>query len=116
MATVGGARALSPSDIGKLVEGMKADIVLVDLSDLNMRPVRDPLLNLIYHAADRGVKDVYVDGEKVVGDGVVLTIDYEDAMGRLEEAQTKMIGQVQDHDYAGRRIDEMIPLSLPVRN
>lgn len=115
MATVGGASALSRSDIGKLAEGMKADLVLVDLSDPSMRPVRDPLLNLIYHAADRGVKDVYVDGKKVLEDGLVLTIDYEDAVCRLEEAQRMMLGQVQEYDYAGRTIEEMVPLSLPVR-
>jgi len=115
MATVGGASALSRSDIGKLAEGMKADLVLVDLSDSSMRPVRDPLLNLIYHAADRGVKDVYVDGKKVLEDGLVLTIDYEDALRRLEEAQRRMLDQVQKYDYARRTIDEMVPLSIPVR-
>ena len=115
MATVGGASALNRSDIGKLAEGMKADVVLVDLSASSMRPVRDPLLNLIYHAADRGVKDVYVDGEKVLGDGVVLTIDYEDALRRLEQSQRMMLGQVQDYDYAKRTIEEMVPFSLPVR-
>jgi cytosine/adenosine deaminase-related metal-dependent hydrolase len=115
MATVGGAKALNRNDLGKLAEGMKADIVLVDLADISMRPVRDPLLNLIYHAADRGVKDVYVNGEKVLGDGVVLTIDNQDSVRRLEEAQRMMLGQVQEFDYAGRTIDEMAPLSLPLR-
>ncbi len=115
MATVGGASALNRSDIGKLAEGMKADVVLVDLSASSMRPVRDPLLNLIYHAADRGVKDVYVDGKKVLEDGLVLTIDYEDALRRLEDAQRMMLDQVQKYDYARRTIDEMVPLSIPVR-
>jgi cytosine/adenosine deaminase-related metal-dependent hydrolase len=115
MATVGGARALNRDDLGKLAEGMKADIVLVDLADTSMRPVRDPLLNLVYHAADRGVRDVYVEGEKVVDGGVVVTIDYDDALRRLERAQKKMLGQVQEFDYAGRAIDEMIPLSFPIR-
>lgn len=115
MATVGGANALNRNDIGKLAEGMKADIVLVDLSDICMRPVRDPLLNLVYHAADRGVRDVYVDGKKVLGEGCVKTIDYEDAIKRLELAQEKMLGQVQEYDYAGRTIDEMVPMSLPIR-
>jgi cytosine/adenosine deaminase-related metal-dependent hydrolase len=116
MATVGGANALNREDIGKLAPGMKADLVLVDLSDHSMQPVRDPMLNLVYHAADRGVRDVFIDGERVVGDGEVLTIDYEDALDRCGDAQRSMLGQVQNFDYAGRSIDEMIPLSLPIRD
>jgi cytosine/adenosine deaminase-related metal-dependent hydrolase len=34
-----------------------------------MQPRHDPMRSLIYAAGDRAVKDVYVDGQKVVGDG-----------------------------------------------
>jgi cytosine/adenosine deaminase-related metal-dependent hydrolase len=114
MATVDGAKALNREDIGKLAQGMKADFVIVDLMHSSMRPVRDPLLNLIYHAADRGVRDVFINGERVVEGGMILTMDYEDALSRLGEAQQGMLDQVQHFDYAGRTIDEMIPLSLPI--
>jgi len=45
-----------------------------------MRPARDPLRNLIYTAADRAVRDVYVDGVRVVADGEVTTIDVPGAL------------------------------------
>jgi cytosine/adenosine deaminase-related metal-dependent hydrolase len=113
-ATVGGATALLRDDIGRLAPGMKADLVLVDLEHPLMRPLYDPLRNLVYTAAERAVREVYVDGTRVVADGKVLTLDQEDALGRLQQAQERMIQDVPAHDYARRRAEEIVPLSLPV--
>ena len=114
MATAGGAKALLRDDIGRLAPGARADLVLVDLSLPEMMPLRDPLKSLIYHAADRAVRDVYVDGERVVADRKVLTLDRADAAGRLQEAQARMCAEVPRHDYAGRSAAEIAPLSLPL--
>ena len=67
-ATIGGANALLRDDLGRIAPGNKADLVLVDLPVAQMRPVRDPLRSLIFHAADRAVRDVFVGGEQVVAD------------------------------------------------
>jgi cytosine/adenosine deaminase-related metal-dependent hydrolase len=114
MATVEGARAMRRDDLGRLAPGAKADIVSVDLSLPEMMPARDPLKSLIYHAADRAVRDVWVDGKQVVAEGKVLTLDREDAAGRLAEAQARMCRDVPQHDYAGRSAEEIAPLSLPL--
>lgn len=111
-ATIGGATALMRDDIGRLAPGTKADIVLCDLTNPWMMPARDPLRSLIFHAADRAVKHVFVDGEQVVGDGRVLTFDHADAAARLTEAQARMIAKVPERDYLGRSADEITPLSL----
>jgi cytosine/adenosine deaminase-related metal-dependent hydrolase len=113
-ATVGGARALRRDDIGRLAPGCKADLVLVDLADPSMVPARDPLRSLIYTAAERAVRDVYVDGIKVVGDRKVLTLDRREAAGRLAEGQRRMLEAVPRHDYAGRSADAIVPLCLPL--
>ena len=52
--------------------GAKADIVLVDLKHPAMRPKREPLRSLLYLAAERAVRDVYVDGRLVVKYGHCL--------------------------------------------
>lgn len=111
-ATVGSAKALLRDDIGRLAPGMKADIVLVDLAQPMMMPVRDPLRSLIYHAADRSVSAVYVDGVRVVENGKVLTLDFRDAGGRLEESQRHMLEAAPTRDYANRTGQEISPLSL----
>jgi len=112
-ATVGGATGLLRDDIGRLAPGTKADLVLVDLHNSWMMPVRDPLRSLIFHAADRAVRDVYVDGEKVVGNGRVLTLDQAGALERLTAAQRRMEASVPARDARGRRSVEITPLSLP---
>ncbi|MGH7263484.1 MAG: amidohydrolase family protein [Candidatus Rokuibacteriota bacterium] len=113
-ATIGGARALGREDLGRLAPGAKADLVLVDLSDVGMRPARDPLRSLVYTAAERAVRHVYVDGIRVVDDRKVLTLDRGAAVERLEAAQRRMLDAVPSRDHAGRTADQIAPLSLPL--
>ena len=108
-ATVGGAKALGRDDIGRLAPGCRADFVLVDATHPMMRPGRDPMRSLIYAAGDRALKAVYVDGQKVVEDGEVLTIDYRAAAAHLHEAQKRVIDRVPSVDWAHRGVDQISP-------
>jgi cytosine/adenosine deaminase-related metal-dependent hydrolase len=113
-ATIGGANILQRDDIGRLEPGAKADIVLVEARHPAMQPLRDPLRSLVYAAAERAVCDVYVGGEQVVADGAVLGLDHAGAALRVTEAQRRAETRVPEADYAGRRHDELVPLSLPM--
>jgi cytosine/adenosine deaminase-related metal-dependent hydrolase len=113
-ATTAGAKALMRDDLGKLAPGAKADIVLVDLHHPDMMPARDPLRSLVFHAADRAVKDVYIAGRKVVAGGQVTTLDHKGAGERLTVAQEKMMKLTRGRDYLHRTTDEVAPLTLPV--
>ncbi|MFI4986993.1 MAG: amidohydrolase family protein [Alphaproteobacteria bacterium] len=113
-ATVGGARALGRHDIGRLAPGMKADLVLIDLKDAAMMPARDPLRSLVYTACERAVRDVYIDGVKVVDDRRVVTLDHAAALEALVEAQRRMERLAPERDYRRRSAEEIAPLSLPV--
>src|SRR5690242_13786424 len=114
-ATAGGADALLRDDLGRLAVGKKADIVLVDLACPQMQPARDPLRSFVYHAADRAVRDVFVDGRQVVAGGKVLTLDQREAGARLRAAQERMEEAAPGRDYKGRSAAEITPLSLQVR-
>jgi 5-methylthioadenosine/S-adenosylhomocysteine deaminase len=62
-ATIGGAEALGLADrIGTLSPGKKADIVLLDGSDLNLFPVHDPVLSIVEQANQGNVHTVLIDG------------------------------------------------------
>jgi 5-methylthioadenosine/S-adenosylhomocysteine deaminase len=113
-ATVGGAKALMREDLGRIATGKKADLVLVDLATPQMIPARDPLRSFIYHAADRAVRDVFVDGQQVVDSGNVLTLDQAAAGERLVRAQRRMLDAAPRRDYRGRNAEEIVPLSLPM--
>jgi 5-methylthioadenosine/S-adenosylhomocysteine deaminase len=109
-ATLGGATALQRDDIGRLAPGAKADLVMVDVTAPSMRPLRDPIQSLIYAAADRAVRHVFVAGAQVVADGRVTTMDFETASLELEEAQRRVEPMVRQLDWAHRSHAELSPL------
>jgi cytosine/adenosine deaminase-related metal-dependent hydrolase len=112
-ATIGGAVALGRNDLGRLAPGAKADLVLIDLDHPSMKPGRDPLRNLIFTAAERAVKHVYIDGLQVVNNGTVLSMDCEAAADRLERAQAYAEKTVPQRDVLGRDGMEIAPPVLP---
>jgi cytosine/adenosine deaminase-related metal-dependent hydrolase len=112
-ATIGGAKALGRNDIGRLAPGCKADMVLVDMTHPMMLPTHDPVRSLIYAAGDRAIRTVLVDGETVVDDGRVLTMDYPAAAAALQEAQLRTKANVPALDWAHRSADTISPLTFP---
>lgn len=105
--TIGAAQVLGRHDIGRLAPGAKADIVIANLDEFNMRPLRDPLRNMIYSSTGRAVRDVWVDGVQRVSEGRVLTIDMAKAAAALQAEQERTIRKTAD-------IDTVSPLALPL--
>jgi len=80
MATIGGAQALHMEDqIGSLEVGKLADIVVVSTHDVNMTPVYNPYSALVYSANAANVRHVIVNGQMIMKDRHVLTVDEEEA-------------------------------------
>ena len=78
MATMSGARGLGMADeIGSLEAGKKADVILLDVSRPWLIPIRleNFCSNLVYNANGSDVTDVFVDGNDIVRDREVMTID-----------------------------------------
>jgi hypothetical protein len=84
--------------------------VLVDTNHPLMQPVRDPVRSFVFHAADRAVHTVLVDGEVVLKDGEPVHLDAKAAMAKLAEAQARMIRDAPKIDYAQRPGDQISPL------
>ncbi len=77
MATANGARALGFDNCGMIKTGMKADIILVNTESLNMTPFHDPVSALVYSARATDVDTVMVNGEILMKDKQLLTVDEE---------------------------------------
>jgi 5-methylthioadenosine/S-adenosylhomocysteine deaminase len=66
-ATLAGARALGmDGTIGSLMPGKAADLAAVDLGNIQLQPVFDPVSHLVYAAGRENVTDVWVAGQRVV--------------------------------------------------
>lgn len=113
-ATIGGANALLRDDIGRIAVGCQADLVLVDVEQPNMAPLYDPLRSLVYAAAERAVRDVYVAGRRVVAEGKVLTLDRTRAASGLQQGQQRAIEAVPHFDPKRRTITEIAPRTYPL--
>ncbi len=84
-ASVGAA-----GSIGALVPGMKADLTLIDLRSPAMRPIIRLTSNIVHYGHPGLVRSVIVDGEFVMRDGKVLTLD-EDALLDEADAVTRRV-------------------------
>ena len=111
-ATTGGALALGRDDIGRIAPGARADLVLVDLTHPAMRPGIDPLRSLVFTAADRAVRDVYVDGRLVYADRRPTGFDAPPASAELTEALATKIAEVSALDDVPP-MDEIATMSFP---
>ncbi|MFN8453242.1 MAG: amidohydrolase [Anaerolineae bacterium] len=79
MATLGGAEALGVADeLGSLEVGKKADLILVDLSGAHMRPINNLENSLVYCANAHDVQTVICDGQVVMEDRQILTLNEEE--------------------------------------
>jgi len=110
-ATIGGADALGRTDIGRIAAGAKADLVLVDLTHPRMQAHVDPLRALVFVAADRAIRDVYVDGRLVYADGNATTSDAAAASAMLNPAMQTMVDEVNAAD-AVPDVDDITTLSF----
>jgi 5-methylthioadenosine/S-adenosylhomocysteine deaminase len=86
MATREGARALHlEEEVGSLVVGRRADIVVID-SERLAGPGGDPVARVIFGGGSRGVRDVLIDGTFIVRGGAPLLFDPMEVRAKAAEA------------------------------
>ena len=81
-----GARALGQEKkLGSLETGLYADFVVLRPEGHWHRPMGDPFLHLFYYENGQSTESVWVNGEQVVKDGFLITINEEDLLSEAEE-------------------------------
>ena len=113
-ATLGGAKALGRSDLGKLEAGAKADISVFDLHALHLGVIDDPIKALVHYASSGDTDRVIVDGRTVVEDKKVLGISEDEILAQAQAAWEVYRQGLAARDPLGRNADTMYPFSFPV--
>lgn len=91
MATLAGARALGLADeIGSLVPGKAADVIAINLGEIDEAPCYDPVSHLTYVAGRERVTDVWIGGEHILSDRCLATIDEPALAARVRLWQQKL--------------------------
>ncbi|MDE1996535.1 MAG: amidohydrolase family protein, partial [Rhizobiaceae bacterium] len=86
VATIGGARALGIIDkIGTLETGKKADFILCDTSKMDHQPIYDAVFVAANLLVGRDVDTVVVDGNVVMKDREMQTVDTDAIKAKLAE-------------------------------
>ena len=73
IATLGGARVLGRHDCGAIEVGLRGDIAVWDVSGVEAAGSWDPVALLL--AGPGRVRDLFVEGQQVVAEGRMVTID-----------------------------------------
>ena len=91
MATINGAKALNmEKQIGSLEAGKKADISIFDMHRPDWVPLYNEIQNLVYSAQGGSCESVIIDGKFVMENRVVLTIDENEIVDRIQFRANKI--------------------------
>jgi len=111
-ATLGGARGIGRDDLGRIAEGCLADIAVIDMETINNVPCRDPIKNLVNCATRSDVDYVIVNGEIVVEEGTLITVDEEGLVEEVQRTTEAVWSRIPENHYLNQTSDEVSPQSL----
>jgi len=91
MATIEGAKVLGLEKItGSLEVGKRADLIVIDTNKPHLVPMYNPYSHLVYAASGHDVIHSIIDGNIVMEDRRLLTLDVEDIIERSKEKSCKV--------------------------
>lgn len=97
MATIGGARALGlEKEIGSIEAGKRADLSLINLERVHTMPHPDSISTIVYAAEASDVELVMINGEVVMRDGQLTSLD-EETVVKEAAAQSESLAKALDN-------------------
>jgi 5-methylthioadenosine/S-adenosylhomocysteine deaminase len=91
MATCEGARVLGlGQETGSLLPGKKADIAIIGLNKPHLTPLYNEYSHLVYAVNGSDVDTVLINGQVVMKNRKLLTIDEDEAMRRVREIAVRV--------------------------
>jgi 5-methylthioadenosine/S-adenosylhomocysteine deaminase len=96
MATISGAEAVGMGgELGSIEVGKRADLVMIDLKALNLRPLHDVVSNIVMNGRADNVVSVILDGEFVLRDRKFIGIDEERVVHESESATARILDRLK---------------------
>ena len=93
-ATRTGALSQGREDCGSVLEGMRADLCVLDVSGPSWAPMTNPLVNVVYAGHGADVCLTMCDGRVVFRDGIWPTLDIERAKAEAATRTRRIIGEL----------------------
>lgn len=91
MATINAARALYiDNEVGSLLAGKQADIVAINLNQIETQPVYNPVSQIVYSCNRQQVTDVWVAGKQLLKNRELTTIDQASVLQKTGNWQEKI--------------------------
>lgn len=91
MATINGAKMLGLEDsIGSLEPGKLADVIAIDVSALNFKPMHNPASQLVYTATGHQVSDVWINGRQLLENQEFTRLDVAELTARIDAWQQRI--------------------------
>ena len=113
-ATEGSARALGLGDrLGRIAPGYKADIVLLDLHNVNWLPFNDAVNQMVHTEDGSAVHSVLVGGRLVVENRRVVGVDMGALAKRAEESRARLAEVTAPNKRLYERLEPIVNSFCP---
>ncbi|QEL54236.1 TRZ/ATZ family hydrolase [Chromobacterium paludis] len=94
MATLNGARALGiDGKTGSVKAGKDADLIAIDLSELETAPAFDPISHVVYAAGREQVSHVWVKGRALLAGRKLQTLDEGNLKARADDWRNRILAK-----------------------
>jgi 5-methylthioadenosine/S-adenosylhomocysteine deaminase len=95
MATLEGAKAISwNSEIGSIEAGKKADLIIIDVKKPHLTPMYKETSHIVYSMKSSDVETVLINGELVMEDREVKTVDVEETIALAERTKQGLLDRL----------------------
>jgi 5-methylthioadenosine/S-adenosylhomocysteine deaminase len=91
MATIHGARVLGLDHVtGSLEVGKKADVIVINTHTPHLTPMYNPTSHIVYAARGNDVRHSIINGQLVMEDRKLLTLDIADVIAQARETSVRV--------------------------